>query len=214
MAAEPVNKTLSGLRPDGAAGGFAGFGQQRDELRVEAGAEDQLGQRLRGGRSPDARLEQHGVAGSQRLNELHSREQQRVIARPDDENDAERFAVNLAAHTGEPKGPATLAKAARDQHPSGFAFEKPTSLGERKNFRGQGFERGTLPGGGGSFSELRRVFSDQSAQLANQLQAASQRRARPTRLCRASCRHGSPDSSGHVRLGVVEDDRDSRWLGG
>ena len=164
------------VRPDGAAGGFAGFGQQRDELRVEAGADDQLGQRLRSGRSPDTRLEQHGVAGSQRLDELHAREQQGVIARSDDENDAERFAVNLAAHTGEPKRPATLAEAAGGQHPSGFAFEEPTGLGERENFRGQGFERGTLPGGGGSFSQLRRMFSNQSAELANQFQAAIQRR--------------------------------------
>ena len=201
-------------RPDGAAGGFAGFGQQRDELRVEAGADDQLGQRVRGGRSADARLEQHGIAGSQRLDELHAREQQRVIARPDDENDAERFAVNLAAHTGEPKRPATPAEAARGQHPSGFAFEEPTGLGERENFRGQGFERRTLPGGGGSFGQLRRVFSDEPAELANQLQAASQRRARPTRLGRASRRHGSRDSGGHVGIGVVEDDGNARWFGG
>ena len=32
-------------RANGRAGGFAGFGQQRDELRIEAGANDQLGQR-------------------------------------------------------------------------------------------------------------------------------------------------------------------------
>ena len=129
---------------------------------------------MRGRRAPNARFEQHGVAGSQRLDELHSREQQRVIARPDDENDAEWFAVNLAAHTGEPKRPATLGEAPHGQHLSGFAFKKPTGLGERENFRGQGFERGTLPGGGGSFSQLRRMLSDQSAELADQLQAANQ----------------------------------------
>ena len=164
-------------RIDGGARGFGGFGQQRDELGVEAGANDEFMERTRGRGAADAGFEQHGIAGDERLNHLHAGQQQRVIARADDENDAERFAMNFTAHARRARAEVRVVPRRRGARmASGFAFEKATGFGERKNFGGERFERGTLAGGGGGFGKSSGVFGDQAAQLANEIQSRGERR--------------------------------------
>ena len=214
VAAEPVNSTLSGRARMAARAASRDSGSNATSCGSKPARTINREERLRGGRSAEAGLEQHGIAGRERLDELHAREQQRVIARPDDENDAKRLAVNFAANTGKPQRPAALAETARGEDLFRVAFKKAAGFSKRKNFGGQGFERGTLPGGGRGFGKLRGVFGDQPAQFANNFSRSANGVSRPARLGGASRSHRARDTSGQVGIGVVEDGGNARWLGG
>jgi hypothetical protein len=106
-------------------------------LRIESCAGDHVAQCSGRVGAADTGLEPDCITSNESLNELNSRQQQRVIARADNENNTKCFALNLAAHAREPEWTSAFAEALWLEEFSRFPFEKATSIGERENFCGQ-----------------------------------------------------------------------------
>ena len=77
-------ENLVGMCFDGGLRRFGGFGKQRDEFGVETGLNDKIDQRQSGGSATHSRLEQNGIASGERLDHLHARQKQGVVARTND----------------------------------------------------------------------------------------------------------------------------------
>ena len=130
-------------------------------MGIEAGAMDEIDQGTRREGTADARLEQHRIARDERLDELNTRKQQRVIAGADNQHDAQRFAANFTAHPRKPERKAASSKTTRSEKLRGVAFKKATGFGKGKNFRSDRFERRTLARRGRGFRENGSVIGDE-----------------------------------------------------
>src|SRR6185436_11248869 len=120
-------------------------------MGIESGPMDYPDERARGGGAADTGLEQNGIARDQRLDELHTRQEQRVVARTDDEDNTDRLTADFTAHAGEPEGQTAATEPTWRENQFRFAFEEPARFGKRKHLGRERFECGTLPCRGRSF---------------------------------------------------------------
>ena len=155
-------------RGDGAAHGDGTFWKHRDKLRIKAGADDQFNEGAGCGGAAHAGFEQDGIASNERLDDLRTGQQQRVIAWADDEHNAERIALDFTAHSGQPERQFPTAEAAWSKNFLSFTFEEAAGFGEGKNFSQKRFNCRTITRRRRGFGQRRGVFSNEAAEFADQ----------------------------------------------
>ena len=69
--------------------------------------------------------------GHQRLQELATRQKQRIIAGADDQHHAQRFAMNLCMNPRQPEWPSCPTQPTRLEKPDGFSFQKTAGFHQR-----------------------------------------------------------------------------------
>ena len=198
---EPVKITLSTPAEIASRRRLDALGQDGKERGIEASSEHEARESQRDFARAWRGLELHGIASGERVQRLDRRQEERIVARADDEHHAKWPALHFKRNTLQPERAPAFSASARGQHTRGISLQPAARVGQGKDLGGEFFrERAVLygPGGGG---ELRRVFRNKMAQFADAGEGAPEWASAPS----APGRRASPPISARLLSRVGAD---------
>jgi hypothetical protein len=130
------------------------------------------------------------------LHQLHAGQEQWVIARPNDEHNAEGLATDLGADASEPERTRPAGKPTWGKESRRFTFEETACTGERKHFGCERFSGRTEAATRGRFGKAQSVFGDEMPGAMDDLEARGQRSGGPTGLSAACGSEFGTDEGG------------------
>ena len=152
---------------------------------------------VRGSRRVFGRFPDHAVTGDQCRRDLSDVQEDGVVPRADDADDAPRPMVHDIAATHEPRGPQSPGNFSRLQYSRGFSFQELEGRSRRQQFRSDHFGGRAADVRGDHFADFIRAIDEEMPEFADRLQPFPNREPRPQLLGRPARGHFGREGSCH-----------------